>query len=180
MNSKQPLRDELPLLLKKLWRFALRLTRNSQDSEDLVQRTCARALEREAQVRAIDSNIGWLYSIMYSIWMNELRSRRNRGRFFTDWNDDFDVRTTGWGSNPETTVHLRQVVAEVERLPQNQKTVMVLTCVEGLSYQEVADVLDVPIGTVMSRLSRARQIIGAKFTDRTVSDDSHDRDSQHY
>src|SRR5437764_12502219 len=70
----------LPTLLPRLWRFALRLTQNQHDAEDLVQRACVRALERRNQLQAGTSTLSWLFSIVHSTWMNELRSRSIRSR----------------------------------------------------------------------------------------------------
>jgi DNA-directed RNA polymerase specialized sigma24 family protein len=99
--NDDPLQRDLPHPLPRLWRFALRLTRNPSDAEDLVQRCCVRALERRLQFCPGSAMLSWLFSIMHSIWLNELRSGAAR--------------------------------------------------------------LGVPIGTVMSRLSRARLTLGERF-----------------
>jgi RNA polymerase sigma-70 factor (ECF subfamily) len=103
-----------------------------------------------------------MFSIVHSTWINELRARSVRKRSSLEWDDDFlenvaDPVDTG----PEAQLMHGQVISAVGRLPEAQRVVMLLVAVEGLSYQEAADVLEVPIGTVMSRLSRARQAIGA-------------------
>jgi RNA polymerase sigma-70 factor, ECF subfamily len=159
-----PLQRDLPQLLPRLWRFALRLTRNPSDAEDLVQRCCVRALERRLQFQPGSAMLSWLFSIMHSIWLNELRSAQRRREASLDSMDgfEFDVVSASSG-DPEQTLWYRQVVEAVERLPEAQRLVMLLVAVEGLSYREAADVLGVPIGTVMSRLSRARSTIGERF-----------------
>jgi RNA polymerase sigma-70 factor (ECF subfamily) len=84
-----------------------------------------------------------------------------------EWDDNFLETVADPGArNPETTLMSSEIIAAVERLPEAQRIVMLLVAVEGLSYSEAAEVLGVPIGTIMSRLSRARQTIGAQFGER--------------
>jgi RNA polymerase sigma-70 factor, ECF subfamily len=160
------LQRELPGLLPRLWRFGLRLTRNRQDAEDLVQRSCLRALERRHQWQPGSALLSWVFAIMHSIWLNELRSvqRRREGSFDgpADYEDPIDPPSRH--GDPEQQLMYRQVVLAVEALPEAQRVVMLLVAVEGLSYREAAEVLDVPIGTVMSRLSRARLSVGERFS----------------
>jgi len=162
MNALAP---HLTTLLPKLWRFAVRLTRHHEDAQDLVQRTCVRALERQHQWRADTNPLSWLYAILHSIWLNELNSRRLRrvdSLTRDDGEEEIDVVDDA-AADPETSLFYRQVVAAVDALPEAQRVVMLLVAVEGLSYREASDVLEVPIGTVMSRLSRARLTIGGRF-----------------
>jgi RNA polymerase sigma-70 factor, ECF subfamily len=161
---EDPLQRELPQLLPRLWRFALRLTRNTSDAEDLVQRCCVRALERRLQWRPGSAMLSWLFSIMHSIWLNELRSAQRRREASLDSGDAFALEDVAASSgDPEQGLWYRQVMVAVEQLPEAQRLVMLLVAVEGMSYREAADVLAVPIGTVMSRLSRARLTIGERF-----------------
>lgn len=163
-GSTHELQRELPRLLPQLWRFALRLARDKADAEDLVQRCCLRALERHTLWREEGSLLSWLYSIMHSIWLNEVRARQCRRNVAADWDDDQlehfrDLRAC----DPADHALYKQVVASVEALPEEQRAVILLVAVEGLSYKEAAQVLAVPLGTVMSRLSRARLALGKRF-----------------
>jgi RNA polymerase sigma-70 factor, ECF subfamily len=161
------LASHLPTLLPKLWRFALRLTRHHDDAQDLVQRTCVRALERQHQWHPEGSPLSWLYSILHSIWLNEMRSRRlHPVESLSGTEEDEEDRQfeDNRAADPEAALLFRQVVRAVDALPEAQRVVMLLVAVEGLSYREAADVLAVPIGTVMSRLSRARVTIGERFS----------------
>ena len=159
---------ELPNHLPRLWRFALRLAREPHDAEDLVQRTCVRALERRAQWQAGTALLSWLFAIEHSIWLNELRTPQRRRTASLEaevpWSE-LMAEPTGAG-NPELRLHYTQVVRAVESLPEAQRVVMLLVAVEGMSYREAADILALPIGTVMSRLSRARIAVGQKFLER--------------
>jgi RNA polymerase sigma-70 factor, ECF subfamily len=181
--TNDTLQRELPHLLPRLWRFALRLARDTHDAEDLVQRTCVRALERRAQWQPGTALLSWLFAIEHSVWINELRTaqRRRTGSLDAGGFDDGDaidllhdvdsaagtlgVPAPSSAGNPETLMHYRQVVQAVEALPEAQRVVMLLVAVEGLSYREAAEVLAVPIGTVMSRLARARATVGQRFMD---------------
>ena len=154
----------LPQMLPRLWAFALRLAGDTHDAEDLVQRACLRALERTHQLRPDTVPLNWMFSIVLNTWINEVRARSVRHRSRIDWDDVLmQAIADPAASDPQTTVMYAQIIRAVQRLPEAQRVVMLLVAVEGLGYQEAADTLGVPIGTVMSRLSRARQAIGAQF-----------------
>jgi RNA polymerase sigma-70 factor, ECF subfamily len=154
----------LPEMLPRLWAFALRICGDRHDAEDLVQRACVRALERAHQLQPDTSPLGWVFAIEHSIWLNELRARNVRARTVVEGDSDFlESLADPQACTPEQNVMNSQVVSAVQRLPETQRVVMLLVAVEGLSYKEAADTLGVPIGTVMSRLSRARQTIGVQF-----------------
>jgi len=156
----------LPPLRPRLWAFALRISGDQHDAEDLVQRACVRALERAHQLQPGTAPLSWMFSIVQSTWINELRARSVRGRSGMDWDDDFlETVADPAARTPEQNVMDGQIVKAVQRLPEAQRVVMLLVGVEGLSYKEAAEALGVPIGTIMSRLSRARQAIGALFSD---------------
>ena len=152
---------DLPVLLPRLWRFALRLAGDRRDAEDLVQRACGRALERQHPLQPGASTLSWMFSIVHSVWLNELRSRQIRSRGSMQWSEELvEAVADTTACTPETHALHQQIISSVEKLPDAQRSVMLLVAVEGLSYREAATVLDVPIGTVMSRLARARLTIG--------------------
>ena len=157
----------LPSMLPRLWAFALRISGDRHDAEDLVQRACVRALERAHQLQPGTAPLSWMFSIVQSTWINELRARSVRSRSGMDWDDDFlETVADPAARTPEQQAMHGQIVKAVQQLPEAQRVVMLLVGVEGLSYNEAAEALDVPIGTIMSRLSRARQAIGALFSDQ--------------
>lgn len=162
-----PVADKLDKELPHVWRFALRLTRSSVQAEDLVQKTAVRALERRHQFVAGTKLRSWLYRIMHSVWKNDLRAQavRQQARFHLD---DYDAQP-GASIDGENQQLFKQVIQQVNQLPEAQRVVMLLVCVEGYSYQETADILDIAIGTVMSRLARARMTIGQAFADKDRS-----------
>ena len=162
--TAQDLPSLLPDLLPRLWAFALRISGDRHDAEDLVQRACVHALERTHLWQPGTSALSWMYRIVHTTWINEIRARRVRSRGSLAW-EDADVETVPdlHASTPEDLASYRQVFGAVDRLPEAQRLVMLLVAVEGLTYHEAALVLDVPVGTVMSRLSRARRTIGEQF-----------------
>ncbi|WLH53405.1 RNA polymerase sigma factor [Pseudomonas tolaasii] len=142
------------LLLPRLWRYGLVLSRQKHVAEDLVQATCVRALERTGQFASGTRLDRWLLAIMHSIWLNELRSQRVRqGQGFVDAEQElaFDGESLA-----QDQVLAAQVIKRVNGLPEAQRETVFLAYVEGLSYKEIADVLHIPVGTVMSRLAAAR------------------------
>jgi RNA polymerase sigma-70 factor (ECF subfamily) len=164
MTAADDLPHLLPDLLPRLWAFSLRLCGNQHDAEDLLQRAFLRGLERSHQLCPDTVPLSWMFSIIHSIWINELRARKIRCHGRVEW-DDAVVNTVADAAvtTPEQNMMFRQIIEAVERLPEAQRTVMLLVAVSGLSYSEAAEVLGVPIGTIMSRLSRARQTVGSHF-----------------
>jgi RNA polymerase sigma-70 factor, ECF subfamily len=164
VTAQDALSTELPALLPRLWRFALRLAGDRSDAEDLVQRACVRALERRRQLQPGTSTLNWLFAIMHSVWLNEVRARQIRNRGSMQWSEELaDTVADPRALDPESYTLHRQILSAVDRLPEAQRAVMLLVAVEGLSYREAAAALEVPIGTVMSRLARARLTIGESF-----------------
>lgn len=151
--------------LTRLWRFGLVLSGNRDTAEDLVQATCVRALERAGQFRPGTKLDRWLYTILNSIWKNEIRSRKvRRGAGFADAEK---VLLTDGAAEAETNILARQVLEEMRLLPEVQRVTIFLVYVEGFTYKEAAEELDVPIGTVMSRLAAGRVKLGQLTQDRS-------------
>ena len=149
------LRANLAALLPRLRRFGMALTGSVTDADDLVQNACERVLRRGEQLREQSRLDAWIYGIMRNLWIDETRSRKVRRH------DDMDAAANVIGADGEQVVQgtmtLKAVRDVMASLPAEQRTVLMLVCVDGLRYAEVAEVLGIPIGTVMSRLARARQ-----------------------
>lgn len=154
-------RQQLAVHLTRLWRYGLVLSRNRDMAEELVQATCVRALEKGAQF-APDTHIDrWLFSILHSIWISDLRARRVRmGQGFVDTEDLLAPDTQ---EQDDDRRRFQQLMRRVNALPEAQRNTVFLVYVEGFSYQEAAGILSVPIGTIMSRLATARATL-AKTT----------------
>lgn len=149
--------DALRELLPRLRRFALWLTREPASADDLVQASLERALSRWRSKRPDGELRAWLFSILYRLFLDGQRRAKRHARWLSLF---------GHEEEPQTTALDELIVAHATldafaKLPTEQRALLLLISVEGLSYQEAADSLDIPIGTVMSRLSRARQALRA-------------------
>lgn len=140
--------------MKSLWRFGYALSGQADVADDLVQATCVRALERAHQVKDATGVRPWVMTILRSIWLNEVRSRTIRKAQSLDVTPESDLSCFSVSS--ETNILAREVFSAVMALPEAQREVTVLVLVQGHSYRETAAILDVPIGTIMSRLHAAR------------------------
>lgn len=141
----------LPALLGRLWRFAMVLSHNEETAGELVQKTCLRALQRSHQFQPETRLDRWTFSILASLWKNELRAERiRRGGGFVEAEE---VLVSDGREQLETQVFLNQILT---KLPELHRSAVLLVYVEGLSYAEAAAALDIPVGTVMSRLANAR------------------------
>lgn len=161
--------DDLAGLLPRLWRFAYVLARSRDTAGDLVQATCLRAIERRHLFQPDSRLDAWTFTIMSSIWKNQLRAEKVRmGQGFVD---PETALTVNGQHKAETNIFLRQVLDKVMILPEAQRSTVLLVYGEGLSYQEAADILEIPIGTVMSRLAAARKTLAAlKRTEQPADD----------
>ena len=147
-------RQQLAAHLSRLWRYGLVLSRNRDIAEELVQSTCVRALEKSSQYAPGTRIDRWLFTILHSIWISELRARHVRlGQGFVP-SDELLAPDTR--EQDETRLHYHRIMQRVNALPDAQRNAVFLVYVEGFTYQEAAETLSVPIGTVMSRLATAR------------------------
>lgn len=138
-----------------LRRYALALTRSSQDAEDLVQETLARAYDRLADFRQGEALRPWLMSILHNLHVDGLRSRmvQEKHAATADISKDFAP------ASQEHALRLSEIRRAFLALPVEQREALHLVGVEGLTYPEASQVLGVPEGTVLSRVSRARQAL---------------------
>jgi RNA polymerase sigma-70 factor (ECF subfamily) len=144
--------DQLRELLPRLRRFARWLTRDADNADDLVQSTLERALTRWNARRDDTALRAWLFAIAYRLFLDGKRRARRGTRMLAFLRRDVEATQPSL----EREVIAQSIVQALDRLPEPQRHLLLWVSVEGLSYREVADLLDVPIGTVMSRLSRAR------------------------
>lgn len=156
-----PFADRLVAMLPRLRRFARGLTGSASEADDLVQAACERALARHHQFQEGTRFDSWMFRIVQTIWIDQLRARDVR-------KEDAEIGEERLGSDePVRRVEARLALAEVrravDRLPTEQRATLMLVTVEGLSYKEAAEVAGVPIGTIMSRLARARTALQQQF-----------------
>jgi RNA polymerase sigma-70 factor (ECF subfamily) len=153
-------RQQLAAHLTRLWRYGLVLSHNRDTAEELVQSTCVRALEKSAQFTPGTRIDRWLFSILHSIWISDLRARRVRmGQGFVE-SDDLEAPDTR--DQDDDSLRFRQIMLRVNALPEAQRNTVFLVYVEGFTYQE-AETLSVPVGTIMSRLATARATLARSF-----------------
>jgi len=174
--SSDPFEAEALSFLDALYRTALRMTRSEADAEDLVQETYIRAFRFREQFTPGTNLKAWLFRILTNTFINTYRRRQTQPEFTAlDGVDEFslykrmsDLRTSSGAGNPETEFLDGLVDSEVKDalgdLPEKFRQVVLLD-VEGFSYKEIAEMLDIPIGTVMSRLHRGRKFLQKRLLD---------------
>ena len=154
MTGKQPdaLIRALLAHVPGLRRYAAALAGNAADADDLVQDCIERALVRRDTLREPDSLGRWLKTILHNLYVTKLRRRGAASVPIEDFAEDLALSVP-----PEDQGQIRDLVRALSTLSVEHRQVLLLISLEGLSYREVAEVLDIPIGTVMSRLARARE-----------------------
>jgi RNA polymerase sigma-70 factor (ECF subfamily) len=148
--------------LDDLYRMAYRVTGNPAAAEDLVQETFAQAWQSFPRFTKGTNCRAWLYRILFYIWTHE---QRKTGRLHLPL--DEEAVASGPIISTPAAASRQDVLGAFESLPDWARAVMLLADVEERTYREIAEVLDVPIGTVMSRLSRARNLLRTALTDRS-------------
>lgn len=154
------LRDSIIAALPRLRRFCRGLTGHAADGDDLMQSTVERALSRSHQFEVGSRVDAWMFRIARNLHIDAMRSARRRGP-----HAELDEIAETAGEDGRATVENRSDLAAAQRallaVPEDQRSAFLLVVVEGLSYREAAEVLEVPLGTIMSRLARARARIDA-------------------
>jgi len=137
----------------RLYRTAFAWSHSPDVADDLVQETCSKALRQRKQLRELDSMGPWLFRILMNTWHDYLRSKKETIEFDEDLHID-EQTPEKVNSRYETVQRVRRAM---QKLPSGQREVLALVDLERFSYAEVAEILDIPAGTVMSRLCRARR-----------------------
>ena len=159
--------------LDALYRVALRLTGNAADADDLVQETMLKAYRAWHQYQPGTNAKGWLLTILRHAFINEYRRRtRHPETVDLDAIEPFAVLDERQDDDPQGQFFDRivddEVLRAIDALPEQFREAVVLSDVEGMSYEEVARILDVPVGTVKSRLFRGRRLLQAKLYEYAV------------
>mgnify|MGYP000844547712 CR=1 FL=1 len=157
MDATSEMRQRLCGLLPRLRRFARGLTGDAHDADDVVQTALERALARSGQFR---EELGlpleaWVFGIVRNAWLDEVRARQRRGRVMAPAEAGEHVGTSPFDRQDAAM----SVEAAMARLPPEQREAVMLVLVEGLSYREAAAALEVPVGTLTSRLARGREAL---------------------
>jgi RNA polymerase sigma-70 factor (ECF subfamily) len=149
----------------RLYRYAYRLTGCPTDAEDLVQETFARALERFGQLRDPEKARGWLYAILRNAYLQRCRDERVGREVPLDAAGDLPGPPEG----PLPEVEPERLQQALNELPEPFRTPVILFYFEDFSYRDIAEHLDVPVGTVMSRLARAKAHLRQRLVPLPVS-----------
>jgi len=153
--------------LTRLRRFALGLTGNAEDADEVVQAACEKALSGAARWVSGTRLDSWLFRVVHTVWLDELRRRRRRST--TGLDEIAERQGNDVLAGVEARLRLEEVRQMIARLPGEQRAALLLVCVEELSYREAAAVLNVPVGTVMSRLARARAQLATRLDERKAA-----------
>lgn len=158
-NDRSPMstsmKTDLIALLPRLRRFACTVTKSATDADDLVQEACIRALTRQDQWDPAYPLDRWVFRILRNLWIDEVRKRQVRvgqGQVSAEETTELVSSETG-----EARFAERELQQKISALPNELALVILVVSVEGYSYKEAAGLLGVPVGTVMSRLHRARR-----------------------
>lgn len=161
-ETVEQIRAQIVESLPRMRRLARAIARDRHDADDLVQITVERALMRFEQRRPDSRLESWMFGIMKNAWIDEVRSRGRRERLFAPEEAAADIGE----SSSDRQLHALALQAAMARLPDEQRFAVALVLVEGLSYKEAAEVMEVPIGTLTSRLARGREALLALLDDK--------------
>lgn len=155
MTPSQTFEAELTALLPRLRRFAFSLSRNAADADDLTQLAVERALRSRSQWQPGSRLDSWAYKIIRNLWIDTVRAKGRREKVEAP---PEEAETLGHDprDSVDASIELQRAMAAMARLPDEQREVVALILIEGFGYREVAEMLDLPIGTVSSRLVRGR------------------------
>jgi RNA polymerase sigma-70 factor, ECF subfamily len=150
--SLEIMREQIVASLPRLRRFARTLAGNANDADDLVQIAIERALAKHDQLQNETGIAGWMFGITKNAWIDEAPARARRERLASD--EDAGMSVAG----PAAEAHVAAIALPeaLLRLPDEQRLAVALVLIEGLSYQQAADILEIPVGTVTGRLARGR------------------------
>ena len=157
-----PFKRDLLALLPRLRRFARSLARDAADADDLLQVGLERALKAKDQWQEGTRLDAWMMRIVRNCWIDEVRARTRRGQTFLAEEAGTHVGYAGH-EDVERGAEMHDVDKAMNALPPEQREAVALVLVEGLAYKEAAEILDVPIGTLTSRLIRGRQALAARL-----------------
>lgn len=136
-----------------LFKFAMRLTKNSADAEDLLQSTILRAYEKKHLFKKGSSVFKWSSKIMYNLFVSNYR---RKVKFETQYDPESYLEKESVEASQDDQMMVQQVGEAMKKLSGEHSEILIMICVQGMQYQEAAEALNIPVGTVRSRLSRAR------------------------
>ena len=150
----------------KLQKFALRLTRSKHDADDLVQATMLRALEKNALFEDGTDLFKWTARMMFNLFVSQYRRKT---KFESQYDPENHINNQSVEANQEKVMDLKIVNTAMGRLSHEHRQILVMVCIQGLQYEEAAAELGMPVGTVRSRLNRARNALQQELQAVTTS-----------
>lgn len=145
---------------ERLEKFAYKLTRNEADAQDLLQSTLLRAIEKKELFKTGSNLYSWLSKIMYNLFVS---AYRRKTKFETQYDPEPYIEKQKMDASQDIKMEFQDVDNAMDELSDDHREVLVMVCVKGMQYAEVSDKLDIPVGTVRSRLSRARENLQARL-----------------
>jgi len=158
-NAADDIRDQMVQLLPRLRRFATGLTGSVTDGDDLVQDTVERALKNLHQWEPGTRLDNWMFRIAKNRFLDIRRSQKRSGVVAMEIPDDVPAVRSDGARGAEAHLMLSGAARALDGLPPEQREALLLVVVEGLSYRDAADILEIPIGTLTSRIARAREAL---------------------
>ena len=144
--------------MDSLRKFALRLSGNPADAEDLLQSTVLRALEKKHMFQEGTNLLKWTSKIMFNLFVSQYRRKT---KFETQYDPESFIERESVEASQETNLEIARVNEAMKQLSSDHRQILILVCVKGMKYEEVAAALEIPVGTVRSRLARARENLQA-------------------
>ena len=166
--SLDTIRAQVAALVPRLRRFALSVTGNRADADDLVQDTLERALRHLDQWQPGTRLDSWMFRIAQNLFIDARRAARRKRSVFVDTQGTLADAGYDGERAAESHVTWRETCAAMATLPEDQRSAIALVLIDGMSYREAAGVLGVPIGTLTSRLARGREALSAKIYGATT------------
>lgn len=152
--------------MESLKKFALKLTRNDSDADDLAQATILRALEKRALFQADTNLFSWAAKIMYNLFVS---GYRRKVKFETQYDPENYINSESVSASQETALEFKEVQEAMNGLSDDHREILIMICIKGMQYAEVSEALQIPVGTVRSRLSRARESLQFLLETPTLS-----------
>ena len=163
-NAHEEVEAGLPEVFPRIWRYAFSLTGSRDGADDLAQAVCLRAIEQAAKFTPGTHLDRWLFRITHNLWISEIRKEKVRKRGGIPMIDASEIPDPAQDQERDYDRH--EVLKSVLELPEAQRVTVLLVYIEGYSYKAAAEILDIPLATVMSRLATARANLGRKFRDQ--------------
>lgn len=138
----------------KLKKFAFKLTHNQADAEDLLQTTLLRAIEKKHLFEKDTNLFSWTSKIMYNLFVT---AYRRKIKFETQYDPETIIANQSVAANQDTNMEFKEMNKAMDEISEEHREILILVCVKGMQYAEASELLQIPVGTVRSRLSRARE-----------------------